>query len=49
MLKKGKVLDQIPAGNFYPSIHDAILHIYKQEQKASVTHIVPWFLVLKGA
>lgn len=39
MLKKGKVLDEIPAGNFYPSIHDAVLHIYKPEQKVPIEDV----------
>ncbi|XP_077493284.1 prestin-like isoform X1 [Amblyomma americanum] len=34
MLKKGKVLEEIPAGNFYPSVHDAVLHALKLEQQA---------------
>lgn len=33
MLKKGNVLDEIPACNFYPSVHDAVLHVGKPEQK----------------
>lgn len=39
MLKKGKVLEEIPAGNFYPSIHDAILHICKPEKKVPINEI----------
>lgn len=39
MLKKGKVLDEIPASNFYPSIHDAVLHICKPERKVPVNEI----------
>lgn len=33
MLKKGKVLEEIPACNFYPSVHDAVLHVGKPEQE----------------
>lgn len=39
MLKKGKVLDEIPASNFYPSIHDAVLHICKPERKVPINEI----------
>lgn len=30
MMRKGRILEEIPAANFYPSIHDAVLSVYKQ-------------------
>uniref|UniRef100_A0A6M2CQP7 Putative sulfate/bicarbonate/oxalate exchanger sat-1 n=2 Tax=Rhipicephalus microplus TaxID=6941 RepID=A0A6M2CQP7_RHIMP len=33
MLKKGKVLEEIAASNFYPSVHDAVMHVGKRENE----------------
>lgn len=33
MLKKGKVLEEIPASNFYPSVHDAVMHVGRPENE----------------
>uniref|UniRef100_A0A131YMH3 Sulfate transporter n=1 Tax=Rhipicephalus appendiculatus TaxID=34631 RepID=A0A131YMH3_RHIAP len=33
MLKKGEVLEEIPASNFYPSVHDAVMHVGRTENE----------------
>uniref|UniRef100_A0A224Z9J4 Sulfate transporter n=1 Tax=Rhipicephalus zambeziensis TaxID=60191 RepID=A0A224Z9J4_9ACAR len=33
MLKKGEVLEEIPPSNFYPSVHDAVMHVGRPENE----------------